>query len=580
MYDTIPLNKRRSEIRILRLQAALFYHNQVVCDLEAISLDGFGANNPKRHPDGHGTTVWPEYEALSYTWGASKNRNTIRLGQHSFFPVTDNLHAALCRLRQPDRDTKLWVDALCINQSDSVERSWQIRMMPRIYSLAQEVIVWLGDAGKFKPPNWRQGRRESLPFKLDTFMDVVNRIDFKLPSMFDVNDVDSVELRLKSDDKRRNDILKTMKSAVEGTKPHWWTRAWIVQEFALAHRLPRVCFGPYDISWEEFREVGPKLLEIDTGFCNAVERLRFDITHGGVSLLDLFAICCSLNATDARDKVYGMLGLVKDGEALLIQPDYSATTVQAYTRATHAIIEANGNLDSLYYSRAQMRNASDSWQDKRCSTMGLPSWAIDFSANEAQQQSRRSRLSKTDISDKEFRPATPSVQLSDDGTIAWFSGLTFDTVKKQRRYSNSDDMPSALKDIERFTTRGRPNAKEVAETANQGVADAEAWLLRRDFLDWFRDGRVAWYGNDDPWIGSYLVLFATESGYAGIGPETLRDGDKLVLLHGSLNLALLRPLEGYFEFLGFVCVFAISEEYLCNLQHKSDSSEPEIFKLR
>lgn len=39
----------------------------------------------------------------------------------------------------------LWIDAICINQADLEERSAQVRIMPRIYSNADCVIVWLGD---------------------------------------------------------------------------------------------------------------------------------------------------------------------------------------------------------------------------------------------------------------------------------------------------------------------------------------------------------------------------------------------------------------------------------------------------
>jgi hypothetical protein len=37
----------------------------------------------------------------------------------------------------------LWVDALCINQQDSVERSHHVRQTRQIYSRAKEVISWV-----------------------------------------------------------------------------------------------------------------------------------------------------------------------------------------------------------------------------------------------------------------------------------------------------------------------------------------------------------------------------------------------------------------------------------------------------
>ena len=39
----------------------------------------------------------------------------------------------------------IWIDQLCINQADIVEKSSQVAMMPRIYKSCKEVILWLGE---------------------------------------------------------------------------------------------------------------------------------------------------------------------------------------------------------------------------------------------------------------------------------------------------------------------------------------------------------------------------------------------------------------------------------------------------
>lgn len=50
------------------------------------------------------------------------------------FAVTQNLHAALKRLRLQHQSRLLWVDAICINQDDTSEKSFQVAMMSEIYS--------------------------------------------------------------------------------------------------------------------------------------------------------------------------------------------------------------------------------------------------------------------------------------------------------------------------------------------------------------------------------------------------------------------------------------------------------------
>ena len=83
------------------------------------------------------------YEALSYAWGNPKETLPIRVGRAEF-PVTVNLHAALSNLRDRSFERIIWVDAVCIDQSNLEEREQQVQLMAKIYSKAHRVIVWLG----------------------------------------------------------------------------------------------------------------------------------------------------------------------------------------------------------------------------------------------------------------------------------------------------------------------------------------------------------------------------------------------------------------------------------------------------
>ncbi len=40
----------------------------------------------------------------------------------------------------------LWVDAICINQDDSDEKSAQVAIMSVIYRMAEDVLIFLGEA--------------------------------------------------------------------------------------------------------------------------------------------------------------------------------------------------------------------------------------------------------------------------------------------------------------------------------------------------------------------------------------------------------------------------------------------------
>jgi len=90
-------------------------------------------------------TTTTTYNALSYCWG--ENHSPIQINCNSQpFVVTPNLHSALLEYRHRAIQTPLWVDAVCIDQSNVSERTSQVRMMDEIYTEAECVIVWLGDA--------------------------------------------------------------------------------------------------------------------------------------------------------------------------------------------------------------------------------------------------------------------------------------------------------------------------------------------------------------------------------------------------------------------------------------------------
>lgn len=55
--------------------------------------------------------------------------------------IAGNLWKALFNIRDSQRVQVLWVDAICIDQSNNDEKSVQIPLLSFIYSVAWEVIV-------------------------------------------------------------------------------------------------------------------------------------------------------------------------------------------------------------------------------------------------------------------------------------------------------------------------------------------------------------------------------------------------------------------------------------------------------
>ena len=84
----------------------------------------------------------PRYTALSYTWGEKRADWSIQINGRSL-RLTRNLYWATRAFAVVGES--YWIDAICINQSDDVEKSLQIPLMKEIYAQAQVCLIWLGD---------------------------------------------------------------------------------------------------------------------------------------------------------------------------------------------------------------------------------------------------------------------------------------------------------------------------------------------------------------------------------------------------------------------------------------------------
>lgn len=91
-----------------------------------------------------------KYEAVSYVWGDPLDTVDIfamdfdQGGGLGVLSITQSLYDALQKLRFRDALRILWADGICINQEDLAERGHQVSIMRNIYTMADQVLVWLG----------------------------------------------------------------------------------------------------------------------------------------------------------------------------------------------------------------------------------------------------------------------------------------------------------------------------------------------------------------------------------------------------------------------------------------------------
>src|SRR5436190_22184539 len=113
VYKYHPLDLDGSSFRLIRLLKGNFTDG-IQCELFEAWLHQVEGGMP--------------YEALSYTWGSAKKTFNIIVNGCTM-GVTQNLYVALQHLRFEDRDRILWIDAVCIDQSDLQERGHQVQQM-------------------------------------------------------------------------------------------------------------------------------------------------------------------------------------------------------------------------------------------------------------------------------------------------------------------------------------------------------------------------------------------------------------------------------------------------------------------
>jgi hypothetical protein len=128
-HSTLP--QSCDSIRLLRLKPDKDKSGDIHCEIFEYTLE----NSSGSHL----------YEALSYVWGESQKKLQIFINSCSF-DVTDNLYAALLQLRNHSLERIIWVDAICIDQTNQKEKEHQIGIMAKIYNQANCVVVWLGEA--------------------------------------------------------------------------------------------------------------------------------------------------------------------------------------------------------------------------------------------------------------------------------------------------------------------------------------------------------------------------------------------------------------------------------------------------
>jgi hypothetical protein len=495
---------------------------------------------------------FPEYEALSYAWGATVESVPVRVGgpDGAVTSLTHNLAEALRHLRLADRPRAMWIDALCINQSDTAEKGPQVAMMGTIFRRASRVIAWLGPAA----PDSDHALRILALLGAQLIVDWGTQAIMVRPGTLDRTIADgSVPL-----DFSRRDF-----DAVYGLLArNWFDRLWIRQEIHLAAQAVVRC-GQYETGWPGFRRalycmrMKPVAKNEPIRLTERLRSLRgFIQQHPVISLTSLRENFGLAECNDPRDRLYAVLDLLDKSYAQKIVPDYTKSSTEVFRDAVVQWIGHHKSLDILQQCYLEDEEARPSWiadWSKPSFTWGrITLEAIQVSAKLAAWYeipmegclrvagvavTRIEQLYSTEMGmamDVDYKAEVSTLQrilktISTSGISFGRAGFieTITSLFSAERHNDSYEPPSRLRpdhdEIRRF----------VEALVSPKFANQPKKLLRDDELYYNYEVVRRLCRDRQVFVGTNDAI--------GLVPANVRSGDLVCALLGSKSTIVLRP---------------------------------------
>lgn len=293
LYSYKPLESATS-IRVLVLHPASSFLEPLHADL--VSTDRMDMLCHQGFP--------ASYEAVSYCWGPFIFSHELHCDD-CLIRITSTVDTMLRYLRKTTTLRFLWIDAICLNQNNNIEKAVQVQLMGEIYREAQKVHIWLGEGFI----------EDRLPQLFTLFRALVVN---KHTSSKSTTAVKSPELLYHN---------PTIAKAVRGflSRP-WFQRRWILQEVALGHDITVRC-GSFKCAWTWVLEGISALAAQDHGFglenphTSAIKQV-LGLQEGKGHILDLVWKFDTAQCSDPRDKLFALCGMADN----IVPPEYKETT--------------------------------------------------------------------------------------------------------------------------------------------------------------------------------------------------------------------------------------------------------------
>jgi hypothetical protein len=538
------------------------------------------------------------YEAVSYTWGDPTPAALIKClddTNEGEIGIGANLAGALAVFRLPDRRRRLWVDMLCINQTDVFERQSQVRLMGLVYSNAECVLCWLG------PFNESEDGEATARLAIQFLRNVTSQPEEHLRTVHD---------HLHSGEDTSNTdamILAPWRAIKELFDLKYFHRTWIIQEVGLA-RLARMFWGRTDV-WVDWTEVAAFSSLMDAKGASIVNHfqlkswmashINFIWTMNAAgepvySFVKVLHWARVHQSTDPRDYVYALMShpsATVNGSPL-VQPDYTISTAEAYTKLAVNIIEQTKSLQVLPFVD----------HDTDPNSEILPSWVPDWYAVNLVAPLRTPTHAAAETDN--------SITIAQSGTkmVLKCRGIIVDTLRLMSDMIDPNELivkslenemkkkipflidhiwnrtvavpgvplisPEQLLNSLSFVLTGCYRNEVIAipgDGLEQLRADFAAFILKferlrpsnpggfvtsltiedRNMIEVMAaTGSAVQFIQDMTWTSMCRKVFRTASGYVGLGPRIMREGDICAVLVGTVYPMILRSCDNYFLLIG------------------------------
>jgi hypothetical protein len=560
-YIYSPFSRDLWEIRLLKILPGS-RDSEVKCEAMHVSLN-----------------LHPPYEALSYAWQNEDIAVPIILNACPFL-VKPNLKAALRELRGTSSDKLLWVDAICINQSDHEEKSFQVAQMKDIYKEAMTVIAWIGEesdgsarAMEFlnEMANRNRGHSYAPKWEGEKFLgnvelsweelrsmrwgDGKSHIRKGFPILYEDDHLEFFADSRLSDWQALDALLNRA----------WWSRTWVVQEVWLASNAVLRC-GRISLAWNslekalDFEDAWDDLGNSMKDTLRATEwdslRRRYSLAIHlssprllGSALSDLLWNCWDRESTDPRDKVFALFSLIGDKYSVSMKPDYSKSVEETYIDVTKEIIRCEKSLDVLLAaSGSEFGKGLPSWVPnwQRSANLTRPMLFVNTEREFTMYTSNS--MDSVVLDGHGFRAAgdtTPATAFGDDKGVLTAKGICVDTI------DSLGNIPQATTTVEEIVNNASSIVKSTGETYITGELRSTAmqntlFAGGRGIEQQSKEKESAIIHN----VMQRRRFFVTKRGYMGVGPSALTNGHLVCIIAGCSFPLVLRQVEEDYVLVG------------------------------